>query len=342
MAAKKKKENKGPMSLQEKIDLLKTKHGPDHFTDNSGFPAVERASSGLLSVDKAMGGGLPYGKVLEMFGPESGGKTSMAMHLAAQVQKDGKSVCYIDAEIAFDYDFAKIVGLDTSPDKFVLVQPRFGEEGLDIAKEMIDVENMGLIIIDSVPSMLPKAQVDGDIGDQHIGLQARMMSKFFPMVLSKLESNKCSMLFINQLREKIGVMFGSPETTPGGRALKFYSSIRMRVRKIKYIEEEGEPIGMLCGMHVQKNKTAIPFKRAEYELYFDSGFSKESDMFDAAVESGLIVKKGAWVYYQKEEGKEPIQISQGKSAALDLLRDNPELLKEIWNKLIKAVDTKTE
>jgi recombination protein RecA len=328
MAIRKKKKS----SLHDKLDTLKNKHGAQHFTDSTNCDEVERIPSGLFSIDYATGGGLPLGKIVEMFGPESSGKTSMAMHFAAQAQAQGKLVCYIDAEIGFNYDFAKQVGLSTDPDKFVLVQPQYGEEALDICLEMLDVENMGVIVVDSIPALVPRAVVEGDVGDAHIGLLARALSQFCPMIVKKLDESKCSIIFINQIREKIGVMFGSPETTPGGRAMKFYSAMRMRVKKRKFIEKEGEPIGMRAEMHVVKNKTAPPFRKAEYELFFGTGFSKESDLVENALARGIFTKKGSWLFYNKTD-KEQIQLGQGALAVGKLLEDNPEMFKEIWDKV---------
>ena len=329
MATRKKKTKP---SLDDKLSILKSKHGVHHFTDNTSYTEVERIPSGLFSVDHATGGGVPLGKIVEMFGPESSGKTSMAMHFAAQAQRQGKLVCYIDSEIGFNYDFANQVGLDTSPDKFVLVQPQYGEEALDICLEMMDVENMGVIVIDSIPALVPRAVVEGDVGDSHIGLLARMLSQFCPMIIKKLDEAKCSVIFINQIREKIGVMFGSPETTPGGRAMKFYSAMRVRMKKKKLIEQDGEPIGIRAEMNVVKNKTAPPSRKAEYELFFETGFSKESDLLEAALEKGVCTKKGSWLFYNKTE-KEQVQLGQGSLAVIKLLGDNPELFEEIWKKV---------
>jgi recombination protein RecA len=325
------------IKLKALLASLKKEHGAQHFTNGDSFPAVERYSSGLFSVDNAMGGGLPKGKIVEIFGPESSGKTSLAMHLAAKAQAEGKVVCYIDAEIGFNYDFAKQVGLDVSPTKFVLVQPENGEKGLEIAMAMLDVEDIGVIVIDSVPGLAPRAMMDGAVGDNHIGLLARLMSKFCPMIVKKLDVSQCSIIFVNQLREKIGVMFGSPETTPGGRALPFYSSIRIRVRKTKFIEDNlKNVVGMRAEMHVKKNKTAPPWRKAEYELYFGTGFSQEIDMVENAIALGIITKSGSWISY-RPDGAEAIQLGQGAAAAAQMLKDNPKLYKEIWKLMKKEI-----
>ena len=332
MAAKRKKRN----DLDSKLTELKSKHGAHHFTDGTSGSELERFSSELFSIDYATGGGLPLGKITEIFGAESGGKTSLAMHFAAQAQKKGKIVCYIDAEIGFNYEFAKQVGLNTDPDKFVLVQPQYGEEALDVCLEMLDVENIGAIVIDSVPALVPRAVVEGDVGDSHVGRLARLLSQFCPMIVKKLDEANCAVIFINQIREKIGVMFGSPETTPGGRALKFYSSMRIRVKKRKFIEKDGEPIGIQAEMHVVKNKTAPPSRKAEYELYFSTGFSKEADIVENALKHGIFIKKGSWIFYNKIKD-EQIQLGQGIYSVINMLKDNPKLFKEIWKKIEKEI-----
>lgn len=332
MVAKRKKKD----NLESKLSELKQRHGSHHFTDGTTSTETERFSSELFSVDYATGGGLPLGKITEIFGPESSAKTSMAMHFAAQAQKQGKIVCYIDAEIGFDYKFAKQVGLSTKPDKFVLVQPQYGEEALDICLEMLGVENMGVIVIDSVPALVPRSVVEGNVGDSHIGLLARMLSQFCPMIIKKLDEANCAVIFINQIREKIGVMFGSPETTPGGRALKFYSSMRMRVKKRKFIEKDGIPVGIQAEMHVVKNKTAPPSRRAEYELYFGTGFSREADIVENGLKYGIFVKKGSWVFYNKSKD-EQIQLGQGVYTVIQMLEDNPKLFKEVWKKIEKEI-----
>lgn len=341
MAAKKKSTKTEKKSLEQTLTELRKEYGKEPFSDSSTTKGYGRTSSGIISVDRALGGvkekGLAKGRLVEMFGPESCGKTSMAMQLGAQEQKAGGIVCYIDAEIAFDYDHAKNVGLQTTGDKFVLVQPRWAEEALEICRSMLDVEGIGLIIIDSVPALCPKAIGEGLVGDAHMGIQARMMSQFCTMIKQKLETSHCSVIFINQTRMKIGVVYGNPETTPGGNALKFYSSVRMRIKHTGWLGDKSAPIGMSAEMHVIKNKTGKPFRRAQYNLMFNGGFSKEADLRVNAVELGIIEQSGSWFSYTNP-GKDIIKLGQGSDAVDEILGSNPELFKEIWDRVLTALD----
>ena len=229
------------------------------------------------------------------------------------------------------------MGLETTGDKFVLVQPQWAEEALEICRSMLDVEGIGLIIVDSVPALCPKAIGEGLVGDSHMGIQARLMSQFCTMIKKKLETSNCSVIFINQTREKIGIVFGNPETTPGGKALKFYSSVRMRIRHVGWLGDKSAPYGMEAEMHVVKNKTAKPYRRAKYSLLFDGGYSKEADLRMNAVELGIIDQAGAWYSYTSP-GKESVRLGQGGEAVDEILGSNPELFKEIWDRVLTALE----
>lgn len=320
---------KVPITLDDAVLGLRKKYKKDHFSYLDETLDIPRLSSGLVSIDRALGGGLPRGRIIEVFGTESGGKTALAMHFSARAQKEGLSVCYIDAEFGFDGSHAKSFGIETGHDKFVLVEPECGEESGDIIMDMLDVDGMGLIVIDSVASLTPRSEMEGDIGDRHVGHHARLMGQIMKMITPKVAQKKVSVLFINQIREKIGVMFGSPETTPGGRALKFYASMRLRVKKCGVIEDKDtkDTIGIRCEVYSFKNKTAPPFRKAQYDLLFNSGLSIEGDLYDTAVDLGIIKTRGAWVYLN--ENGEDKQIGNGRERTIATIREDATLFQKI-------------
>ena len=283
---------------------------------------VQTVPTGSLSLDIALGlGGVPRGRIIEIYGPESSGKTTVALHMVAEVQKRGGIAGFVDAEHALDPAYAKNIGVDI--DELYISQPDNGEQALEITETMVRSGAMDIIIVDSVAALVPKAEIEGDMGDSHMGLQARLMSQALRKLTGVVSKSNCIVIFINQLREKIGVMFGNPETTTGGRALKFYASVRMDVRRTETIKQGGEVIGNRTRVKVVKNKVAPPFKEAEFDIMFGKGISKESDILDLAVNLGIIQKSGAWLAYN--DGK----IGQGRENAKIFLRENPEIAEEI-------------
>ncbi|HHT96921.1 MAG TPA: recombinase RecA [Clostridiales bacterium] len=288
---------------------------------------VETIPSGSLSLDIALGlGGIPRGRVIEIYGPESSGKTTVALHMIAEVQKKGGIAGFIDAEHALDPAYAKNIGVDI--DNLYISQPDNGEQALEITETMVRSGALDVIIIDSVAALVPRAEIDGDMGDSHIGLQARLMSQALRKLTAVISKSNCTVIFINQLREKVGVMFGSPETTTGGRALKFYSSIRLDVRRIESLKQGGEIVGNRTRIKVVKNKIAPPFKEAEFDIMFGKGISKEGDILDIASDAGIINKSGAWYSYNDTK------IGQGRENSKLFLISNPELFLEI-EKLVR-------
>lgn len=287
---------------------------------------VETVPTGSLSLDIALGlGGIPKGRVLEIYGPESSGKTTVALHMVAEVQKRGGIAGFIDAEHALDPVYAKHIGVDI--DNLYISQPDNGEQALEITETMVRSGAVDIVIVDSVAALVPKAEIDGDMGDSHMGLQARLMSQALRKLTAIISKSNCSVLFINQLREKMGVMFGSPETTTGGRALKFYSSIRMDVRRIETLKQNGEMVGNRTRIKVVKNKIAPPFKEAEFDIMFGEGISREGDILDLAADVNIINKSGAWYAYNDEK------IGQGRENAKVFLRENPAIRDEIESKV---------
>ena len=283
---------------------------------------VQTVPTGSLSLDIALGlGGVPRGRIIEIYGPESSGKTTVALHMVAEVQKRGGIAGFVDAEHALDPAYAKNIGVDI--DELYISQPDNGEQALEITETMVRSGAMDIIIVDSVAALVPKAEIEGDMGDSHMGLQARLMSQALRKLTGVVSKSNCIVIFINQLREKIGVMFGNPETTTGGRALKFYASVRMDVRRTETIKQGGEVIGNRTRVKVVKNKVAPPFKEAEFDIMFGKGISKESDILDLAVNLGIIQTSGAWFAYN--DGK----IGQGRENAKIFLRENPEIAEEI-------------
>ncbi len=287
---------------------------------------VETIPTGSLSLDIALGaGGVPKGRVVEIYGPESSGKTTVALHMVAEVQKRGGIAGFIDAEHALDPVYAKHIGVDI--DNLYISQPDNGEQALEITETMVRSGAVDIVIVDSVAALVPKAEIDGDMGDSHVGLHARLMSQALRKLTAIISKTNCVVIFINQLREKVGVMFGNPETTTGGRALKFYSSVRLDVRRIEALKQGGEVIGNRTRVKVVKNKIAPPFREAEFDIMFGQGISTVGDILDLAANSGVVVKSGAWYAYKDAK------IGQGRETAKQFLRDNPEACREIEMKV---------
>ena len=290
--------------------------------DNTAKMNVETVPTGSLSLDIALGlGGIPKGRIVEIYGPESSGKTTVTLHMIAEVQKRGGIAGFIDAEHALDPVYAKNIGVDI--DNLYISQPDSGEQALEITETMVRSGAIDIIVVDSVAALTPKAEIDGDMGDSHVGLQARLMSQALRKLTAVISKSNCTVIFINQLREKVGVMFGNPETTTGGRALKFYSSVRLDVRRIEQLKQSGETIGNRTRIKVVKNKIAPPFKEAEFDIMFGTGISKEGDILDLAAENGIVNKSGAWYAYDGNK------IGQGRENAKQFLRDNPEVCAKI-------------
>ena len=283
---------------------------------------VDAVATGCLSLDLALGiGGLPKGRVIEIYGPESSGKTTVALHVVAEVQKAGGIAGFIDAEHALDPVYAKHIGVDV--DNLYISQPDCGEQALEITETMVRSGAVDIVIVDSVAALVPKAEIDGDMGDSHVGLQARLMSQALRKLTSVISKSNCIVLFINQLREKVGVMFGNPETTTGGRALKFYSSVRLDVRRIESLKQAGEVVGNRTRIKVVKNKVAPPFREAEFDIMFGQGISREGDILDLAADCNVVNKSGAWYAYTGDK------IGQGRENAKQYLKERPEVRDEI-------------
>ena len=294
--------------------------------DNSAHMNVETIPTGSLSLDIALGlGGLPKGRIIEIYGPESSGKTTVALHAVAEVQKRGGIAGFIDAEHALDPAYAKNIGVNI--DELYISQPDCGEQALEITETMVRSGAVDIVIVASVAALVPKAEIDGDMGDSHVGLQARLMSQALRKLTAVISKSNCIVIFINQLREKVGVMFGNPETTTGGRALKFYSSVRMDVRRIESLKQAGEVVGNRTRVKIVKNKVAPPFKEAEFDIMFGKGISKEGDILDLAADCGIIVKSGAWYAYNGDK------IGQGRENAKTYLRENPLVCEEVEAKV---------
>ena len=287
---------------------------------------VEAIPTGALSLDIALGiGGIPRGRIVEVYGPESSGKTTLALHMIAEAQKLGGEAAFIDAEHALDPVYAKHLGVDI--DNLIVSQPDTGEQALEITEALVRSGAIDVVVVDSVAALVPKAEIDGDMGDSHIGLQARLMSQALRKLAGVINKSKCVVIFINQLREKVGVMFGNPETTAGGRALKYYASVRLDIRKIENIKQDGEVIGNRARVKVVKNKVAPPFREAEFDIVYGKGISKEGNILDIAVNLDIIDKSGTWFGYNGE------RIGQGRENVKKYLVDNPEVMKEIEKKI---------
>lgn len=303
---------------------------------------VETIPTGSLSLDIALGlGGIPKGRIVEIYGPESSGKTTVTLHMIAEVQKRGGIAGFIDAEHALDPVYAKNIGVDI--DNLYISQPDCGEQALEITETMVRSGAVDIIVVDSVAALVPKAEIDGDMGDSHVGLQARLMSQALRKLTAVISKSNCTVIFINQLREKVGIMFGNPETTTGGRALKFYSSVRLDVRRIESLKQGGEVIGNRTRVKVVKNKIAPPFKEAEFDIMFGEGISGVGDILDLAAENNIINKSGAWYAYEGNK------IGQGRENAKQYLRDNPAVcaeverkVRELFNLEVDAAETQTQ
>ena len=290
--------------------------------DPSAQVAVETIPTGSLSLDLALGlGGVPKGRIVEIYGPESSGKTTVALHMIAEVQKRGGIAGFIDAEHALDPVYAKNIGVDI--DELYISQPDSGDQALEITETMVRSGAMDIIVVDSVAALVPKQEIEGDMGDSHVGLQARLMSQALRKLTPVISKSNCVVIFINQLREKVGVMLGNPETTTGGRALKFYSSVRMDVRRIETLKQSGEMVGNRTRVKIVKNKIAPPFKEAEFDIMFGKGISKEGDILDLAVKCDLVSKSGAWFAYNGDK------IGQGRENAKTYLSEHPEIMEEL-------------
>jgi recombination protein RecA len=290
---------------------------------------VEAIPTGALALDLALGiGGLPRGRVVEIFGPEASGKSTLAMHVVAEAQRNGGVCAYIDAEHAMDPTYAAAIGVNV--DDLYISQPDTGEQGLEIADMLIRSGALDVVVIDSVAALVPRAEIEGEMGDAHVGLQARLMSQALRKLTANLNRSRTICIFINQLREKIGVMFGSPETTPGGRALKFYSSVRLDIRRIESIKDGAEVTGNRTRVKVVKNKTAAPFRQAEFDIMYGKGISREGSLLDVAVDLGIVKKSGAWFTYEGE------QLGQGRENVKAFLAENLDLMVEIMEKVKEA------
>lgn len=289
---------------------------------------VECIPTGSLALDLALGGGLPKGRIIEIYGPESSGKTTIALHAIAEVQKSGGTAAFIDAEHALDPAYAKRLGVQT--DSLLISQPDNGEQALEIAETLVRSNAVDLVVVDSVAALVPRAEIEGDMGDSHMGLQARLMSQALRKLTGVINRSKTTVIFINQIRMKIGVMFGNPETTTGGNALKFYASVRMDIRRVSQIKQGEEIIGNHCRVKVVKNKIAPPFRQAEFDIMYNKGISKSGDVVDLGVQYDVVEKSGAWFAYNGAK------IGQGREAAKKFLDENPKTMEEIIQKVTKA------
>nr|WP_072537764.1 recombinase RecA [Anaerococcus mediterraneensis] len=318
-------------ALDQAFKQIEKKYGKGSIMKMGEAPrvAIDAIPTGAVNLDIALGiGGIPRGRVIEIYGPESSGKTTLALHIIAEAQKLGDMCAFVDAEHALDAEYAENLGVNV--DELILSQPDTGEAGLDIAESLVRSNAVGLIVIDSVAALVPKAEIEGEMGDSHMGLQARLMSQALRRLTGIISKSNTTVIFINQLREKIGVMFGNPETTTGGRALKFYSSVRMDIRRIKTITEGEDSIGSRTRVKIVKNKVAPPFKIVEFDIMYGKGISKTGVLLDTAVDLDIIEKAGSWYSYGEEK------LGQGREKVKDMLDENPELAKEIDEKVRKA------
>jgi len=318
-------------ALQRVIAQIEKQYGQGAIMqmDEQCYARIKGVGTGALSLDIALGGaGIPRGRVTELFGPESSGKTTLALHVIASAQKAGGVAAFIDAEHALDTTWAKRLGVDVS--SLLVSQPDTGEQALDIAEMLIASNSVDVIVVDSVAALTPKAELEGDIGDTHVGLQARLMSQAMRKLTGIISKSKTSLIFINQIRMKIGVMFGNPETTPGGKALKFYSSVRIDLRRISTLRDSSEAIGSRVRARVVKNKIAPPFRDTEFDIMFDSGISYEGDLLDLGLAADVVQRSGAWINYGG------VRLGQGRENAKKYLVDNPDLREEIKTKVLIA------
>ncbi len=297
---------------------------------DKGTMAVESIPTGALALDIALGiGGLPRGRVVEIYGPESSGKSTLAMHVVAEAQRNGGVCAYVDAEHAMDPVYAAKIGVDV--DELLISQPDTGEQALEISDMLVRSGAIDVLVVDSVAALTPRAEIEGEMGDSHVGLQARLMSQALRKLTANLNKTQTICIFINQLREKIGVMFGSPETTPGGRALKFYSSVRLDIRRIESIKDGVEVVGNRTRVKIVKNKVAPPFRQAEFDIMYGKGISREGSLLDIGVEHDIVKKSGAWYTYEGE------QLGQGRENAKSFLTEHPEVMVEIQDRVLRAV-----
>lgn len=316
----------------ERLDKTYGKGTVMRLGDNQ-VQQVEVIPTGSITLNMALGiGGLPKGRVIEIYGPESSGKTTLAIHAMAELQKQGGIAAMIDAEHAFDRFYAEKLGVDT--ENLLISQPDNGEQALEIADHLISSGAVDLVVVDSVAALTPKAEIEGEMGDSKMGLQARLMSQALRKLTSTINRSGCCVIFINQLRDKIGVMFGNPETTTGGNALKFYSSVRLDIRRISQIKSADEVIGSRVRVKVVKNKLAPPFRKAEFDIKFGEGFSKAGELIDLGVDNGIVKKAGSWFSYGETK------LGQGREAVMELIKDNEELANELEEKIIKAISDK--
>ena len=299
--------------------------------DNTANLNISAIPTGCIDLDIALGvGGIPRGRIVEIFGPESSGKTTIALHVVAQAQKMGGTAAFIDAEHALDPVYAESLGVNV--DDLYVSQPDTGEQALEITESLVRSGAIDVVVVDSVAALVPKAEIEGDMGDSHVGLQARLMSQALRKLTGAINKSNCVVIFINQLREKVGVMFGNPETTPGGKALKFYASVRLDVRRIETLKVGGEAVGSRTKVKVVKNKVAPPFRTAEFDMLYGEGISREGSVIDQAVNRKIMTKSGAWFNYGE------MRIAQGRDNARQFLKDNPELCDEIENKIRAQVE----
>src|SRR5208283_2461433 len=318
-------------TLKESLDLVNKQFGKGSVfvLGESDVLNVEVIPLGIPSIDRALGvGGFPRGRIIEIYGPESGGKSTLALHLIAAAQKDGGKAGYIDAEHSFDPKYAAKIGVNIK--ELVVSQPDHGEQALEIADALVKSNDLDVIVVDSVAALVPKAELEGDMGQPQMGLQARLMSQGLRKLTGNVSKSRCVFIFINQLRDKIGVMFGNPETTTGGKALKFYASMRLDIRKIEIIKDGDKPVGAVSRIKVVKNKCAPPFGQAEITMIFGEGFSREADLLEVAVEKNLIEKSGSWYSWHNQK------IGQGKEQARLYLKSNPGAFRDIYNDIQKA------
>jgi len=326
-------------ALKVALEAIEKNHGEGSVIhmDDGCLTSVQCIPTGSLTLDLALGGGgLPRGRVIELYGPEGSGKSTLALSVIAQVHKAGGYAAYIDAEHAFDPDYAKNIGVNLDGIRFSLSQPSTGEEGLDICERFVKSGAVDVVVIDSVAALVPRVEIEGEIGDTFVGVQARMMSQALRRLTAAIGKTDCVVIFINQLREKIGVMFGNPETTPGGRALKFYSTIRIDVRRIGALKQGEEIVGNRTKATIVKNKVAPPFRRAEFDIIYGKGISFEGDVIELGMQHGLVKKAGAWFSCQHPQRGE-IKLGQGREAARQLLIDNPDLCQELVTLIHEAM-----